>query len=94
MERTPVESRAIRSVGYDADARTLEVEFSSGRVYAYDGVEPSLYEWLLRVPNKGAVFNRLVKDRHPERDVTPPPPQPDLAALLARSLGGDEPDDA
>lgn len=91
MERLPVESKAIRSMGYDAETRTLEVEFSSGRVYAYDGVEPSLYEWLLRVPSKGAVFNRMVKDHHPERDVTPAAPAVDLVALLARSLEPDEP---
>lgn len=91
MERTSVESRAIRSIGYDRDTRTLEVEFSSGRVYAYDGVEPSLYDWLMRVPNKGAIFNRMVKDHHPERDVTEAAPEPDLAALLASSLGDGEP---
>lgn len=38
MNRTPVKSSNIRSVGYDAASETLEVEFTSGSVYAYSGV--------------------------------------------------------
>jgi len=60
----PVKSTGIRSVAYDADARTLDVEFSSSRVYRYFDVPPSVYEWLTRVESKGRFINRLVKDRY------------------------------
>ena len=71
MVRIPVTSRAIRSVGYDADARVLEIEFSRGRLYQYDEVPASVYEWLLRAPNKGAYIARVIADHYPARDVTP-----------------------
>jgi hypothetical protein len=37
MERMPVDSEALRSVGYEGG--TLEIEFSSGSVYQYFDVQ-------------------------------------------------------
>ena len=65
--RQPVMSRALRSVGYDAEAEVLEIEFHSGSVYAYEGVPSSVYEWLLRVPNKGVFVSRQIVGRYTER---------------------------
>jgi hypothetical protein len=73
-------------MGYDERTRTLEVEFHAGRVYQYADVEPSLFEWLLKVPQKGAVFNRLVRDKYLEIDVTPAPEPQDLLAMLQESV--------
>ena len=33
MERIPVESSNLASVGYDSDSLTLEIEFNSGGIY-------------------------------------------------------------
>src|SRR5690606_38850776 len=85
VQRTPVTSRALVSVGYDDETQTLEIEFTRGRVFQYAGVPRSTYEWLLRAPNKGGIFNRLIRDRFVEVDVTPVVEQ-DLLAQLRDSL--------
>lgn len=85
MERVPVQSRAIRSIGYRDSDQTLEIEFDSGRVYQYSGAPRSLFEWLLRSPSKGGIFNRMIRDQYPELDVTPGEEQ-DLEAALRASL--------
>ncbi len=69
MNRTPVDSSNIRSVGYDPASRTLEVEFHSGGIYQYSGVPESVYQGLLRAVSKGSYFHDHVKDRYPVRQV-------------------------
>ena len=86
VERVPVRSKSLASVGYDADVSELEVEFHSGRIYRYEGVPASAHEWLMRNPNKGGLFNRMIRDRYPFRDVTPAPETLDLTEALTRSL--------
>jgi hypothetical protein len=56
VPRHPVESRALRSVGYDADTQTLELEFISGSVYRYFDVPEFTYRALLRARSKGQFF--------------------------------------
>jgi hypothetical protein len=88
MERIQLASRAVSSAGYDAEAQILELEFSSGRIYRYEGVPRGTYQWLLRAPSKGGYVARMINDRYPYRDVTPPPPAAtqDLAETLRASL--------
>lgn len=61
MQREPVTSSVIASLGYDDEARVLEVEFHTGRVYQYFLVPRALYENLLRADSKGSFFNLEVK---------------------------------
>ncbi|HEX2678913.1 MAG TPA: KTSC domain-containing protein [Polyangiales bacterium] len=88
MERQPVESRSLRSVGYESTTRALEIEFQNGRIYTYDGVPREAYEWLMRTRDKGGYFNRMIRDRYATRDVTPAPAgaDADLEAQLRESL--------
>ena len=72
MERTRLESRAVRSAGYDDQSQTLEIEFSSGRVYQFDGVPRPVYEWLLRTPSKGGYIARMINPHYAYREVTQP----------------------
>lgn len=51
MQRAPVQSSNVRSVGYDAGV--LEVEFSSGGVYRYAGVPEATYQALMKSPSIG-----------------------------------------
>lgn len=67
-----MQSRAIRTVGYDPDARELEIEFHSGQVYVYAEVPQSVYDWLLRAPNKGIYVTRQITGRYPERALAHP----------------------
>jgi hypothetical protein len=92
VEREAVTSGALKSIGYDADARTLEVEFRTGRVYQYQGIAPETHAWLMRVENKGGFLNRMIIDRFPTREVTSQaaPGELDLEAALRASLESDD----
>jgi lysyl-tRNA synthetase class 2 len=61
VRRRSVESSAVGSVGYDAVARTLEIEYEGGGVYRYLGVPPRAYELLLRSDSVGGYVNRRIK---------------------------------
>ena len=64
MFRSPVESTAIASLGYDAGARTLEVEFTSGAVYQYFDVPEVEYRKLLAAESIGEYLNRQIKPKY------------------------------
>ena len=60
MERTPVTSTTLKSVGYDPQTQTLELEFDSGSVYQYDNVPPEVYQGLLEADSLGRYFNENI----------------------------------
>ena len=64
MERQPVTSSNIRSIGYDASTFTLEVEFHNGRVYQYSGVPESAYVGLVQAASHGSYFHQHIRDRY------------------------------
>ena len=62
MKRQPVQSSSISSVGYDAAARELHVEFaSSGHVYVYPDVDPEAHEALLGAASIGVHFGKHIR---------------------------------
>ncbi|MFC0679300.1 KTSC domain-containing protein [Lysobacter korlensis] len=63
MERVPVESQALSSVGYDPAQRVLEVEFSSGEVYRYFNVPENEYVALMEADSFGLYFIENVRKR-------------------------------
>jgi hypothetical protein len=65
MQRHPISSSAISSVGYDARSSVLEVEFRSGAVYDYLKVPVRVYRALLKAPSKGSFVSRRVRDSYP-----------------------------
>ncbi|WP_121056627.1 KTSC domain-containing protein [Microbacterium telephonicum] len=67
MRRHPVTSSVLRSVGYDAATALLEIEFTSGDVYRYFAVPPSVHRALMDADSPGAYFNRHISDRYPTR---------------------------
>ncbi len=64
MQRELVSSSAIISVGYDADAMILELEFESGRVYQYFDLPSSVYEAFRAAGSLGGYFNRNIRDHY------------------------------
>lgn len=64
MDRTPVHSSNIRSVGYDLASQTLEVEFHNGGLYQYYGVPETIYQGFMQAASKGSFFNNHIKDRY------------------------------
>ena len=64
MERTPVTSTDILSVGYDADQEVLEIEFIKGAVYQYSGVPVGVYEGIMAADSKGKYFHANIKKNY------------------------------
>ena len=64
MQRHPVASTSISSIGYDFDSSTLEVEFQNGGVYLYYGVSESVYRALMSASSKGSYVADRIKDRY------------------------------
>ncbi len=56
MERVPVDSTNLKSVGYDLDTKTLEVEFDKRRVYQYFGVPSLLHQQLMQATESHGRF--------------------------------------
>lgn len=65
MERVPVSSSNLCSVGYAPDSQTLEIEFNNGGVYQYAGVPEGEYEGLMNAGSKGQYFHANIKNRYP-----------------------------
>lgn len=61
MRRVNVKSASLRSVGYDSERYTLEVEFQRGRVYRYFDVPAAAHSRLVNAKSIGAYFNRHIK---------------------------------
>ena len=61
MNRTPVESSNLASVGYDESSHTLEVEFNHGGIYQYFDVPISVYQELMAAGSHGQYFAQNVK---------------------------------
>ena len=61
IERQPVHSSNIVSLGYHPDARQLEVEFTSGAIYRYSNVPAPLVEEMRQAPSIGAFFSAHIK---------------------------------
>jgi hypothetical protein len=58
----PVNSSAIRAVGYDG--YTLTVEFHSGRIYDHPGVPEAVFRGLMNASSMGAYYNQRIRGRY------------------------------
>jgi hypothetical protein len=75
MERTPVKSSNVESVGYDEETKTLEVQFKgSHKVYQYSGVESQTHADLMGAESIGKfVHQNIVKGGFKVLTVDPTP---------------------
>lgn len=69
MDRQPVSSSNIHSVGYEAESQTLEVEFHHGGIYRYANVPENVYQGLMQAGSIGSYFNRNIRDQYPTRRI-------------------------
>ncbi|MDQ7877788.1 KTSC domain-containing protein [Microbacterium sp. QXD-8] len=69
MRRHSLDSAAIASAGYDADMAVLELEFSSGELYRYFAVPPSVYRGLRDAESAGRFFRERIRDVYPSEHV-------------------------
>jgi hypothetical protein len=61
IERIPVRSSNISSIGYDARSEVLEMAFHSGTEYRYFGVPEHLFQGLMNAPSHGKYFDLYIK---------------------------------
>ena len=61
MNREPVQSSNLASVGYDISTNVLEIEFLNGGVYQYYGVPAQVHEGLMNAGSKGSYFHHNIK---------------------------------
>ena len=64
MNRTPVNSSNVASVGYEAESSTLEVEFTNGNLYQYFDVPAAVFESVMASPSIGTALNQAVKGQY------------------------------
>lgn len=64
MKRIAVISEVLKSVGYDEQSRTLEVEFKNGGLYEYVDVPADAYSALMLSPSKGTHFGDHIRDAY------------------------------
>lgn len=69
MNRTPVVSSNLSSVGYDPSTKTLEIEFNSGGVYQYSNLPESVYKGLMNAASHGKYHAQHIKDNYPYTQV-------------------------
>jgi hypothetical protein len=61
MNRQPVSSSNIASIGYDLESQTLEIEFLNGGVYQYFDVPQHVYEELMSASSHGQYLASNIK---------------------------------
>ena len=64
MDRQPIQSSNLRSIGYDQNTNILEIEFHSGGVYQYFNVPESIYLALMKAVSKGTYFHDHIKEHY------------------------------
>ena len=64
MQRIPVTSSDLSSVGYDSGSQTLEIQFNSGGIYQYFNVPSNVYEGLMSAPSHGKYFHTYIKNSY------------------------------
>lgn len=62
IERSPVTSSNIHSIGYDAATRTLAIQFRNGGVYHYADVSPDEHQALMQSESKTRHFQAKIRD--------------------------------
>ena len=64
IERVPVESSSLVSIGFAREAHVLEIEFRSGAIYRYLGVPQTVFEALKKAESKGRYFAQSIRGKY------------------------------
>ena len=64
MNRDPVQSSNLKSVGYDSEAKILEIEFHDGGIYQYLDVPADIHQGLISAPSKGKYHHAFIKNAY------------------------------
>jgi hypothetical protein len=66
MQRHPVHSSVLESVGYDHGTKILELEFKEGGVWDYFDFPNPTYNRFIKAESLGKFFVKRIKGRYPE----------------------------
>ena len=69
IERKPIRRGGIRSAGYDASARVLEIEFDAGSVLQYTGVGAEIARRFLASAAPLSYYKDNIEEEFPSRRV-------------------------
>ena len=69
MERKRVNASTIRSVGYDAGKRLLEIEFTGGSIVQYSGVSPEVHRQFMNAPSPGSFYQDKIDEHYSAKRV-------------------------
>lgn len=61
----------IKAWAFDREANVMEIEFTNGRVYQYDGVPEFMAKGFELASSKGRFFQSRIVDRYVAREVHP-----------------------
>jgi KTSC domain len=64
IERQPIVSSNLATVGYDAADLILEVEFTNGHIYQYYDVPEAVYHELIGSESPGSYLNTQIKNQY------------------------------
>ncbi|MGH8616671.1 MAG: KTSC domain-containing protein [Burkholderiales bacterium] len=67
MDRKRLASGELRSAGYDARERVLEIEFTSGRIVQYRGVGEEIHRRLMSTASPGSYFRDNIEEDFPSK---------------------------
>ena len=60
----PVESKNILAIGYNANNRTMRIEFKQHTFYDYMDVPPETFQQIMGSQSKGKFFHSAVKGKY------------------------------
>lgn len=63
VDRQPVESSNLSSIGYSADRKVLAIMFKSGELFQYQNVPLALWTAFEAAPSKGKFFHKAVRGK-------------------------------
>jgi len=70
MKREPVDSSALKSIGYNEDKKILEVQLlETGKVYQYKDVPLEEYFDFMDAKSLGEYYNRVIKEKYEYREL-------------------------
>ncbi len=72
MDRKAVNSSMLKSIGYDENTQTLELEFKSGEVWQYMDVPSDEFEGLMNAPSHGGYARQNIIEAYHETRVSEP----------------------
>ena len=64
MNRKPVTSSNIASIGYDDSSETLEIEFKNGGIYQYFDVPQRIYNEIMSASSHGEYLAQNIKGHY------------------------------